>query len=99
MTALYDMCVDYDTLCELQHKLDLVAHNLTNSAEQMTRTIQNSQEFLAGNQFEEAKRITETCVSMVERTYNNIEHAKEYLEKLITVLEDYGQSAYKGGSK
>lgn len=95
----YDICVDYDTLCALQYKLDLVAHDLTNSAEQMTRAIQNSQEFLAGNQFEKAKRTTVTCVSLTERTCNNIKHAKEYLEKLITVLEDYGQCAYQGDSK
>ncbi len=96
MNAAYDICVDYDTLCELQYKLELITHDLTNSAEQMTRAIQNSQEFLAGYQFEKAKRTTMTCVSLTEKTANNIRHALEYLEKLKAILEEYGRCAYSG---
>lgn len=96
MSKTYDICVDYDTLCELQYKLELITHDLTNSTEQMTRAIQNSQEFLAGYQFEKAKRTTMACVSLTAKTSNNIRHAMEYLEKLKGVLEEYGRCAYSG---
>lgn len=96
MSNTYDICVDYDTLCELQHKLELIKHDLTNSTDQMKRAIQNSQEFLAGYQFEKAKRTTMACVSLTEKTSNNIRHAMEYLEKLKGVLEEYGRCAYSG---
>ncbi len=96
MNTAYDICVDYDTLCELQYKLELITHDLTNSTEQMTRAIQNSQEFLAGYQFEKAKRTTMTCVGLTEKTANNIRHAMEYLEKLKAILEEYGRCMYSG---
>lgn len=96
MSKTYDICVDYDTLCELQYKLELITHDLTNSTEQMTRAIQNSQEFLAGYQFEKAKRTTMACVDLTAKTGNNIRHAMEYLEKLKGVLEEYGRCAYSG---
>lgn len=96
MSKAYDICVDYDTLCELQYKLELITHDLTNSTEQMTRAIQNSQEFLAGYQFEKAKRTTMACVNLTAKTDNNIRHAMEYLEKLKAVLEEYGRCTYSG---
>lgn len=96
MSKTYDICVDYDTLCEFQYKLELITHDLTNSTEQMTRAIQNSQEFLAGYQFEKAKRTTMACVNLTAKTSNNIRHAMEYLEKLKAVLEEYGRCAYSG---
>ena len=96
MNTAYDICVDYDTLSELQYKLELITHDLANSTEQMTRAIQNSQEFLAGAQFEKAKNTTMTCVNLAEKTANNIRHAMEYLEKLQAVLEEYGRCSYSG---
>ena len=96
MSTAYDICVDFDTLCELQYKLELITHDLTGSTEQMKRAIQNSQEFLAGYQFEKAKKTTMACVSLTEKTANNICHAIEYLEKLKAVLEEYGRCAYGG---
>lgn len=96
MSGTYDICVDYDTLCELQYKLELISHDLINSTEQMTRAIQNSQEFLAGYQFEKAKSITMACANLTGKTSNNIRHAMEYLEKLKGILAEYGRCAYSG---
>lgn len=96
MSMTYDICVDYDVLCEIQYKLELITHDLTNSTEQMTRAIQSSQEFLAGYQFEKAKNTTVTCVNLTAKTGNNIRHAMEYLEKLKVVLEEYGRCKYSG---
>ena len=92
----YDICVDYDTLCELQYKLELITHDLANSTEQMTSAIQRSQEFLAGYQFEKAKKTTMACVNLTVKTGNNIRHAMEYLDKLKAVLDEYGRCAYSG---
>ena len=96
MSGTYDICVDYDTLCELQYKLELISHDLTNSTEQMKRAIQNSQEFLAGYQFEKAKKTTMDCVNLTGKTSSNIRHAMEYLEKLKGILEEYGRCVYSG---
>ena len=90
------MNVDYETLCELQHKLELIAHDLVNSTEQMTRALQNSQSFLAGNQYEKAKSITMTCLGISGKTANNIRHAMKYLEELKGIMETYGQCMYSG---
>ena len=97
MDTAYDICVDYDVLCELRYKLELIAHDLTNSTENMTRAIQSSQHFLAGYQFEKAKRTTMACVKLTERTGNNICHAMEYLDNLKTILEEYGRCSYNEG--
>ncbi len=96
MSMTYDICVDYDTLCELQYKLELITHDLTNSTEQMTCAIQSSQEFLAGYQFEKAKKTTMECVKLTVKTGNNIRHAMEYLDKLKAVLDEYERCAYNG---
>ena len=96
MNGTYDICVDYDTLCELQYKLELISHDLINSTEQMKRAIQNSQEYLAGYQFEKAKRTTMDCVNLTRKTSSNIQHAMDYLEKLKGVLEEYGRCVYSG---
>ena len=96
MGETFDICVDYNTLCDLQYKLELIMHDLINSTEQMTHAIQNSQQFLAGYQFEKAKKTTLECISLTEKTENNIRHAMEYLEKLKGILEEYGHCAYNG---
>jgi hypothetical protein len=62
----------------------------------MKRAIQNSQEFLAGYQFEKAKRTTMDCVNLTGITSSNILNAMEYLEKLKGILEEYGRCAYSG---
>ena len=96
MSTEYDICVDYDTLSELQYKLELITHDLTYSIEQMTHAIQSSQKFLAGYQFEKAKQITLACVKLTQKTSKNIQHATEFLKELKTILEEYGRCAYSG---
>ncbi len=98
MASEYDICVDYDTLCDIEYKLRLITYDLGNSVEQMVRAIQDSQEFLAGNQFEKAKRTTIQCAKLTERTIGNINHAREYLEKLKDMLTQYSQCAYQGNA-
>ena len=94
MGETFDICVEYNTLCELQYKLELIMHDLTNSTEQMARAIENSQEFLAGYQYEKVKRITMECINRTGKTENNIHHAIEYLEELKGFLEEYGLYMY-----
>ena len=96
MEGKYDICVDYDTLIDLEHKIDLVLHDLEGSTERMSQTILNSQNFLAGNQFEKAKQTANTCIRISQKTGNNLRHAKEYLKKLQGSLLEYGQCGYKG---
>lgn len=94
----YDMCVDYDELCTVEDKLKKIEYDLSNSTEQMVRAIQVSQEFLAGMQFEKAKRTTAACVEVTQKAGNNIRNAIEYIAKLKTALEDYSNCSYDGGT-
>lgn len=96
MAGSYDMCVDYDTLCTIKDKLEKISYDLNNSTNKMVDAIRVSQNFLAGNQFEKAKRTTDSCVKITQRTKKNIKSAIEYIDKLISVLEDYSKLGYDG---
>lgn len=88
------MCVDYDILIDTEDNLRKIEYDLANSVEQIVNTLRNSQNFLEGNQFEKAKRITNSCVQATNITLNNITHARKYLEELKEVLAEYEQGSY-----
>ncbi len=92
--ADYDMCVDYDTLCVIEDKLQKIEYDLTSSTQKMVEAIQKSQDFLAGNQFEKANSITMSCVDISRKTETNIEYAKKYIGGLRTALEEYCKCSY-----
>lgn len=94
--AGYDMCVDYDTLCMIEDKLQKIQYDLTNSTQKMIETIQISQDYLAGNQFERAKNTTIKCVEISRNTETNIGYAKTYIGNLRMALEEYGRCGYSG---
>lgn len=96
MAGSYDMCVDYDVLCDIEDKLQKIEYNLNKCADQMAKAIQESQGFLAGNQFEKAQRTTASCVEITRRTGNNIRYAVEYIVKLRTAMDEYGKCGYNG---
>ena len=94
MSLNYDMCIDYDTLHILKDKLKKIDYDLNNSTKQMQIAIQNSQEFLSGNQFEKAKKTTLNCIELTEKTSSNITHAMEYIDKLMSALDEYDACRY-----
>ena len=96
MTASYDMCVDYDVLCDIEDKLQKIEYDLNNTMDQMLRAIQESQDFLAGNQFEKAKSTTASCVKVTRCTGNNIRNAMGYIAKLKSTMDEYGRCGYNG---
>lgn len=98
MATEYDMCVDYNVLCDVKDKLRKIEYDLINSTEQMVKAIRSSQGFLTGNQFEMAKGTTASCVEITRKTGNNIKYAMEYIEKLLVALEAYGKCSYNGGT-
>lgn len=96
MSAVYDMSVDYDTLCKIEDKLQKIEYDLNGSTEKMVAAIQISQDFLAGNQFEKAKSTTMSCVELTGKTGTNIKYARDYISKLRTALEEYSRCGYTG---
>lgn len=92
--AGYDMCVDYDTLCAIEEKLQKIEFDLKGSTQKMVDAIRKSQDFLAGNQFEKAKNTTMSCVEISRKTEINIGYSKKYICDLRTVLEEYGRCGY-----
>lgn len=97
MSASYDICVDYDVLCELEYKLELIMHDLNCSTEQMAKAILNSEEYLSGHQFEKAKQTTKDCIKLTEKTGKNIKNAIDYLKTIEELLIEYGKCVYEGG--
>lgn len=96
MNDSYDICVDYNTLCTVEDKLQRISYDLTESTQKMVEFIQKSQGFLAGNQFEKAKATTIDCTNLTARTSTNIGHAQDYIVKLRTALEEYSRCGYTG---
>lgn len=90
----YDMDIDYDTLCYIKEKLDKIKYNLDNSSVQMLESIQNSEGFLSGIQFEKAKNTTIKCIKIVKKTSDNLRHSNEYITTIMSLLEEYGQYGY-----
>ncbi len=94
MNSGYDMCLDYDVLCEIDDKLQKIRYDLVNSSDQMVSAMKECKGYLAGNQFEKAKSTTNSCIDVSRRTVTNITNAIKYIEKLERILMDYGNCAY-----
>lgn len=94
MAIEYDMCVDYDILCAIEDSLNKIAYDLENSTERMKAAIKDSEYFLAGNQFEKAKRTSNSCAELTESMSKNIIRAKKYIEELRSIMEEYGSCVY-----
>lgn len=95
MSGTYDVCVDYDALCKMEDNLLMIQHDLSESTERMKTAIAQSQNFLAGNQFEKAKNTTLMCAAMSETTLRNIDKAKNYLSELRMALDLYARGEYE----
>lgn len=96
MSAAYDMCVDYETLIQIEDKLQKIEYDLLESTKRMTDAIQRSEDFLAGRQFEKAKNTTKACTVLTERTSGNIRNARVYIDSLKSSLEEYCKCGYSG---
>ena len=94
MRTNYDMCVDYGILCGIEERLEKIENDLNNSTDQMAKSIEASQGFLAGNQFEKAKKATAACMIIAGKTETNIRFAREYIKGLKTAIEEYGRCGY-----
>ena len=90
----YDMCVNYDTLCAIEEKLQKIEFDLNNSTKRMTDAIRRSQDFLAGNQFEKAKQTTMGCVEISRKTEINLGYSRKYICDLRSAMEEYGRCGY-----
>ena len=99
MDNKYDMCVDYNVLSSVEEKLKAIEKDLNKSIEMMIRAIMNAQDYLDGYQFEKARKTTNDCVKLAERTEKNIRNAEAYIEKLKVIIEKYDSYAYKGSRK
>ena len=87
----------YDVLCLIEDKLKRINHALEVSVMEMKNGIIQSQTYLAGNQFEKAKKTTDDCINITSRTRNNIGHAINYIEELKMIIEEYSKYAYSEG--
>ena len=94
MGSTYDMCIDYETLCEIESKLIDISRNLSVSADTMLDALRKCDGFLSGNQFEKACQTTITCSDVSKKTVENISEMLKYIAKLKECLEIYSGCGY-----
>lgn len=95
METRYDMCVDYDTLCEIEKKLKNISLNLGSSADSMLYALHNCYGFLAGQQFDKACQTTAQCSEISKLTISNISEVLRYISRLKECLELYSSCGFK----
>ncbi len=93
---VYDICVNYDVLCDVENKLKKIEYDVENTTKKMNESIQRAQGFLEGNQFENAKNATKKSIELTGRTLNNIRNSEKYIKELREVIEEYGMCTYSG---
>ena len=93
--SIYDMCVDYDILCDAKEKLHIIQHDLDNISMQMENSIDIAQEYLAGVQYEKAKQITVSCTKNTTNAEKNIEYAMKYLVDLMGKMDEYSRCKFE----
>lgn len=94
MSAGFDMCIDYETLCEIEQKLNNINKNLSVSADSMLYALRNCDDFLSGHQFEKARETTILCTEVSKKTSDNISEVLIYISKLKECLEFYSGCGY-----
>lgn len=94
-----DMYVDYDELCVMETKLEVIRQALYESNRVMSQELIASQNFLEGQQFEKAKSATFRCIQLSGRVCDNIRNSLEYIAKLKEYLDEYTRSGYPEGMK
>ncbi len=96
MDKQYDMCVDYDTLIEIEDRLKRISYDLRSTTDQMIDALRHSEVFLGGQQYEKAKKTTEVCLGITKSTDSNLNNAIDYIEELIGILNEYSKLGYNG---
>ena len=94
MSSKYDICNDYDTLCQLEDKLKKIKNALGTSADIMLFNLRNSGEFLSGNQYNKASQTTIQCSDATRYTMENIDVVLKYIAKLKKNIEEYNRCGY-----
>lgn len=97
MESKYDVCVDFDALCAIEDKLKRIGVNLSDATQKMHLSLQTSQGFLAGNQFEKAQKTTMGCIDITDRTIRNISNALTYIDQLKELIAVYDTCRYEEG--
>ena len=98
MDYTYDMCVDNPTLETIMDKLSRINTGLSDATKKMVDALQESQNFLAGQQFEKARELTVRTVDIASNVSVNINHAVSFLRKMEDHTIQYISCQYKGGA-
>ena len=99
MGSIYDMCVDCQTLETMMDKLTKIDTELSEATKKMATALQESQNFLAGNQFEKARSLTVRTVEIASNISGDINHASSFLKQLNEYTIQYTSCQYKGGAR
>lgn len=97
--ASYDICIDPVILDTIESKLEKIDHDIEESTAGMERAINQSQNFLSGNQFEKAKNTTLNCLASSKNTQQNLRAAREYIVTLRNLIDEYAKYTYSGENR
>ena len=99
MGSMYDMCVNCQALETMIDKLTKIDTELSEATNRMARALQESQNFLAGNQFEKARSLTVRTVEIASNISGNVNNAISFLKQLDEYTTEYASCQYKGGAR
>ena len=92
----YDVNIEVEELFSIEDNLKRIQYCLNDSVNKMETALIQSQDFLAGRQFEKVMENTQACMNIVEQTNVNLSQAIKYISSLEEILEEYKRNAYLG---
>lgn len=97
--AAYDICIDRMVLDTIETKIERIERDIDESTMSMDKAINQSQNFLSGNQFEKAKNTTLNCLASSKNTQQNLRAAREYIVTLRNLIDEYAKYCYSGENR
>ncbi len=92
----YDMNVDYSVLEEIEGKIKNVSERMNETVNGMITSLNYSQNYLSGLQFERAREVTELCINQTKENQLRMCSSAIYLRQLKDLIQEYNRCKYVG---
>lgn len=96
MAYEFDVCNDLDTLGTISEKLKHINQHLAGSVSTMVTSLQTSQSFLSGKQYEKAQVATLSSIELTRITVNTLDQVTNKIADLSGIIGEYSQCCYQG---
>lgn len=89
MSPVYDMCVDGQSLSDIQTQLNMAARSLENIEKSLDESFIKTRGKLEGYQFEKSRKMNDECKRGLQVAEHNIESGIKYVGELQILLDEY----------